>query len=90
MGLDVPVHNAVRVAVIQCFKQLVNVVANVIVCESGVEDLEVGVVYIPSDRITHAGLRTGTARLEARERERTRRSMKAFWTVGPGRHPGAG
>ena len=46
MRLDVAVHDAFAVAEVQCFEQLVDVVAHVVILEFGVERSEVDVVHV--------------------------------------------
>ena len=55
--LDVSVHDAVRVAVVQGLEELENVIANVVVGEGGVEYLEVRVIDVLEDEGGGFGLR---------------------------------
>mmetsp|Transcript_9124 Transcript_9124/g.28278 ORF Transcript_9124/g.28278 Transcript_9124/m.28278 type:complete len:520 (-) Transcript_9124:64-1623(-) len=55
--LDVAVHDALRVAVLERAQQLKDVVADVVVRQPRVEHLEVGVVYVLEDEAGRLGLR---------------------------------
>lgn len=46
MGLYVPVHYALAVAIVQRLQQLIDVISNVVVLELGVQTPEIGVVDI--------------------------------------------
>jgi hypothetical protein len=50
MGLDITVHDAFAVAVVEGLEQLENVVPHVVVQELGVQTPEVGVVDILEDQ----------------------------------------
>jgi hypothetical protein len=57
VGLDVAVHDAIRVRELEGNKQFVDVVANVRVCEGRVQDFEIRVVDMLKDQARSLGLR---------------------------------
>jgi len=55
VGLHIAVHDAHRVAEVQCLEQLEDVVPNVIIGQSGVQSLEVEVVHVLEDQARRLG-----------------------------------